>query len=516
MLESQFPILDRQIGGRLARRLTAWSARQRNSGCGRTAGRGELELRGEFTTSYANWALPEVDTATASSGFAGDCDERFEASGASEQRFSTLSEVWYNLCASTTVEGTVVDQREKSLERQMRAFHWVRLLADLPGRFAGSREEREAADRIESWLREIGIEQVSVQPVRGRPRTGWLASAHFGLGALACALGGALGAALAGLAAYSLSCQLRARESLFARWLPAANSLNVIGRVGPRAPSQRVVLCAQLDARQPGWIFAEFLAGWNAQRVAQSPMSRPARGPAAVAEILLWSATAVALARWLGASGFWITAAAMSLGVALGVGALVSLRQARSVRAPGANDNASGVAAMLTASEQLLATLPQGVELWVVGSGAGGDACSGMRAFVEEHRDWSRDHTFFIHFRCVGGGALHSIRREGPLGDTAYVSQLSELARRVSASGLFGSVTPVDWPEDTDGGVAARAAFPTLSLISLEADGLPRNKQLASDLPASLEMETVIRAADFGAAVARAALRGEAGPIALL
>ena len=61
-----------------------------------------------------------------------------------------------------------------------------------------------------------------------------------------------------------------------------------------------------------------------------------------------------------------------------------------------------------------------------------------------------------------------------------------------------------------------RAGFQALSLISLEADGLPRNRRLASDLPASLDMETVIRAADFGAAVARSALRGEAGPIALL
>jgi hypothetical protein len=45
---------------------------------------------------------------------------------------------------------------------------------------------------------------------------------------------------------------------------------------------------------------------------------------------------------------------------------------------------------------------------------------------------------------------------------------------------------------------------------------LPRNQRLASDLPASLDTETLIRAADFGAAVARAALRGESGPIALL
>jgi hypothetical protein len=410
----------------------------------------------------------------------------------------------------------VGDEREKSLERQMRAFHWVRLLAELPGRRQGTSEEREAADRVEAWLRDLGVEEVSAQPVRGRPHFPWVAGFHLGVGALACALGGALGVVLGGLAAYSFSRELRTRESLFSRWLPSADSLNVVGRVGSSAPTQRVVLCAELDARQPSWIFSEFLAGWNARRVDPAAASQPTRGPVGVAEILLWSAVAAVGARWLGASGFLLAAATLLIGVALAAGALVSLQQARAVRAPGANDNASGVAAMLTATEQMLAMLPRGVELWIVGSGAGGAGSSGMRAFVEAHRDWSPDHTLFLHYKCVGGGALHYLRREGPLGDTAYDSQLVELARRVSASGLFGELTPVDWPEDTEGGVAVRAGFQALSLLSLEADGLPRNRRLASDLPASLDMETVIRAADFGAAVARAALRGEAGPIAIL
>jgi hypothetical protein len=410
----------------------------------------------------------------------------------------------------------VNEEREKSLERQMRAFHWVRLLAELPGRLAGSREECEAAERIEAWMREIGIEEVSPQPVRGRPRSGWVAGLHLGVGAVACALGGVLGVVSGGLAAYSFSRELRARASLLSRWLPSADSLNVIGRAGSNAPSQRVVLCAELDAWQPSWISSEFFAGWNARRVDPTSMPRAARGPAHVAEILLWSAAAALLARWLGASGFLLAAATLLVGIALAGVALVTLRQARAVYAPGANDNASGIAAMLTAAEQLLALLPRGVELWIVASGAGSAGCSGMRAFVDAHRDWSPEHTLFIHYKCVGGGALHYIRREGPLGDIASVPQLVELARRVSASGLFGELTAVDWPEDTAGGVATREGFQALSLISLEADGLPRNRRLASDLPTLLDMESVIRASDFGVAVARAALRGEAGPIAIL
>jgi len=410
----------------------------------------------------------------------------------------------------------VSEEREKSLERQMRAFHWVRLLAELPGRLAGSHEEREAAARIEEWLREIGIEEISPQPAPGRPRPGWVAGLHLGSGALACALGGVLGVVLGGLAAYSFSRELRARRPLLSRWLPSPDCLNVVGRAGSSASGQRVVLCADLDAWQPSWISSELLAGWNARRVDPNFSSRAARSPVFVAEIALWSAAAALLAGWLGASGFLFAAVTTLVAVALAAAAAASLWQARAVRAPGANDNASGIAALLTAAEQLLALLPRGAELWVIASGGGSAGGSGMRAFVDAHRDWQRDHTLFIHYKCVGGGALHYIRRQGSLGDTAADSQLVELARRVSASGLFGRVTAVDWPEDTSGGVATREGFQALSLISLEADGLPRNLRLASDRPESLDMETVIRASDLGVAVARAALRGEAGPIAIL
>ena len=50
--------------------------------------------------------------------------------------------------------------REKSLERQLRAFHWVRVLAEIPGRLAGSESERAAALRVQEELREIGFEDV--------------------------------------------------------------------------------------------------------------------------------------------------------------------------------------------------------------------------------------------------------------------------------------------------------------------------------------------------------------------
>ena len=50
------------------------------------------------------------------------------------------------------------------------------------------------------------------------------------------------------------------------------------------------------------------------------------------------------------------------------------------------------------------------------------------------------------------------------------------------------------------------AGYPALSLISLEANGVPRNYHRVEDTVDALDMGMVVRAADFGAAVALAAV----------
>ena len=407
--------------------------------------------------------------------------------------------------------------REKSLERQIRAFHWIRLLAEIPRRFAGSPAEREAADRIGSWMRDLGVEDVQRQVVPSRPAAGLVLALHLGLAALACLLGGGLGALLAGLAAVSVRAELRRGVALLSRALPCPDSLNVIGRAGARHPGQRVVLSAHIDSAQAGWLFtqpvADFFSRRASRRRAHTP---PPPGPNALPEAAVLAAAGLLLAIWLGADGFLVGAARLLLGLGLAAGCAATLQWALAPASPGANDNASAVAAMLTCAEQLLAQLPDDVELWIVGTGAEEVGCRGMHAFVSEHAQWPTDTTYFLNFECVGGGSLHWVRSEGTLAKSGFPPTLVELARRVAASGVFGEVTPVDLLAGTDGHVPADRGFPSLSLISLEAGGVPRHYHRVDDVPEGVDLPTVIRAADFGAAVGRAALRGEAGPIAIL
>jgi hypothetical protein len=362
---------------------------------------------------------------------------------------------------------------EKSLEREIRAFHWIRLLAELSGRFAGTDQEGEAARRVEEWLRDLGFEEIGFTSVPSRPRPGWVWAVHFAVAALGCALGGFAGALLAGVAALSFRREATGASPWLSRMLPARDSQNIVARVGSLRPRRRVVLTA----------------------------------------LLVDASALVAVAAALGADGIAVLAARGLAVALLAVGALASLRWAGASASACAND-ASGIAAMLTAAEQLAAQLPPDVELWCAATGAEHTGARGMHALLEAHPEWRAEVTAFVNFAWLGGGSLHYARSEGELARAYYPTSLQELARRIAASGSYGAVSPADLAFATGARLAARRGPHVLSLVALEPNLLPRGFRARSDDPEQVDTELVIRAADFGCCVVSAYLRGDAEPLA--
>lgn len=411
--------------------------------------------------------------------------------------------------------GVLVEARASV--RSQRALRWIESLAALPERLAGTPSEREAAARVGQWMRELGVADVETRPVASRPRSGWVLALHAVVSLAGLWLDGFSGAVLAGLAALSFGAAVSGGTRTLSRALPAPASLSVVGRVSPDHPSRRIVLSAHIDAAQAGRLFSKPVAEFFARRAARRQKQGAApRGPLALPQAMLFTSAGLALAGALGASGALLTTAQFVIGAALLLTTALGLEWSFAKASPGANDNASAVAAMLTCAEQLLAQLPADTELWMVGTGAEEVGCCGMHAFVDAHESWPRETTLFLNFECVGGGRLHWIRSEGTLDKSGYPSTGIELARRIAASGGFGDVTPADLLAGTDGHVPAAHGFPVVSLISLEENGIPRNYHRSDDVPAAIDASMVVRAGDFGAAIGAAWLRGEAGPLALL
>ena len=399
----------------------------------------------------------------------------------------------------------------QAIDRTARVREWIRGLTDIAVRFAGTHGEREAAERVGQWMRDLGIPDVTLTPVRAQPRPGLSIGVHSLVCAIGVWWGDGLGAVVAILAVWSFRREVRWGRLLLARGLPQPQSVNVVGRAGAHAPARRVVLSAHTDTAQAGFIFRRELADLFARVQTWSGSAPP--GPLAGLEALLLSGAAVAVVGWLGAYGTLFDLARTVEIIGLTVTAALSFQWAMSPATPGANDNASAVAAMLTCAETLLKDLPDDVELWVAGVGAEEVGSNGMHALLDAHPDWPRDATYFVNFECVGGGALQIIRSEGMLRRIAYPPMLVELARRVAAGGAFGEVGVTDLLAATDGHVPADRGYSALSLISLEPNGVPRNYHRTDDTLDGVDAATVLRAADFSTAVVRAALRGEAAPI---
>jgi len=408
-------------------------------------------------------------------------------------------------------------------DRGARALEWIRALCHEPDRFAGGEGERRAAERLQDWMRGLGLADVRLQPVPARPRSGFSLALHAGVGLVGAFAGGLAGALLAGLAAWSLPREGARGAPLLSRLLRAGTSVNAVGRRGPETPGRRVVLSAHIDTAQAGAAFDPRLADLFARRSQERAREgAPPAGPLALPGALLWAAVAVAAVGWLGGGGalFGLARALVVLG--LGLTVAVGLQWALSRPTPGANDNASAVAAMLLCAEQLLPVLPDArryrrhfdaVRTFCLFIGYPRSGHSLVGSLLDAHPDWSRDDTCFVNFECVGGGQLHYVVSEGTHTKSLYPPRLIELARRLGEGGGFGAIAPVQLLAGTDGHVPAGRGYPALSLISLEANGVPRNYHRPEDLPEALDADLVVRAADFGAAVVRATLGGEAAPI---
>jgi hypothetical protein len=314
------------------------------------------------------------------------------------------------------VSETAAARPEKSLDREIRAFHWVRLLAELSGRFAGTDQEGEAARRVESWLRDLGFEEIGFASVPSQPRRGWVWAAHLAVAAIGCGVGGIAGVGLAVLAALSF----RREGAWLTRGWHARDSQNIVARVGALRPRRRVVLTAPLDAAQPSALFGGRLAA----QLARARGDRAPRGLAALPARALDAAALVAAATALGADGVVALAARAAMAAALACGALAAARWACARVSAGEND-ATGIAAMLSAAEQLAAQIPPDVELWCAATGASETGARGMRALLEAHPEWRPEATAFVNFAWVGGGDLHYLRSEGELARTVYPPSLA-------------------------------------------------------------------------------------------
>jgi Peptidase family M28 len=391
----------------------------------------------------------------------------------------------------------------------------IEKLCSFEGRGPGTDAERRAANWLAGRLRKMG-RRAEIEPTYVHPEYSLAIALHVALaiaGSLLALLFPAVGFALVLFAAFSLYGDQTTRYYLLRRLLFRRASQNIVspGR-RPGAPA-RLVLSAHYDAAKTGYVFSA-----RSVRLAHR-LSERARVMLGPIRLIFWAVVVPLLLltglRMAGIEGAWISIAQLAV-IAIGLLTLALLIDiALSEIVPGACDNASAVAAVLSVAELLGTEPPGNLDVWVVLPGAEECNAEGMACYMRAHRrELDRERTYFVNLDSVSYGDVHFQRSEGAIANQAMDRQLVELCEEIADRHRSGEgddghpPRPVRHPFHTDALPAVVRGFRAISIVGAEDGVGPPYYHTPEDKPANVDAASIERAVEFTLELVRAIDRG--------
>ena len=358
--------------------------------------------------------------------------------------------------------------------------------------------ERRAAEWIRDRLAEHGAEaRVEAERAHGGY---WI---PLGLMSAAAAAAGlargsrARAGLLAAAAAAGIADDVSAGPHLFRRLLRHRPTYNVVAEAGDRRAARTIVFVAHHDAAHGGLVFAPQLTtvpadafpGWYArQETSPQVMLLVVAGPALVA------LGALAGLRPLRSLGTFLALGSAAAFTDIGLRGVV----------PGANDNLSGVAALLELARALQERPVHGVRVLLVSTGSEESFMEGMRGFARRHfGSLPRESTEIVCLDSVGSPELILIEGEGMLRMRDYTPELRERIAGVAARAGIHLRRRLRLGLATDGLIALKAGYRSAAIGSVTEYKLPLNYHSPRDTADRLHYDTVRDAAALCEAVVR-------------
>lgn len=353
--------------------------------------------------------------------------------------------------------------------------------------------EKPQVPWLEQRLRDAGAHQIRVEPFRFQRRWAWRQGAPAGVGIAAAALGGPAGAALAAGALASFELDVSGKSRWTSRLLPGGEGANVAARVpAGGAAARTLVLVAHHDASRTGWLWRSPLLRFAFRN------ARERGGPRPVSEGLHVALALVAVGALVGSRLLRVVGAAL-----LAAAAAIGIDVARSPLVPGANDNATGVAAALALVAALARDPLERTDVVVVFPDCEEVGMGGMAAWLAAHRgELDPAATLVVGLDSLGSGAPVVSTRESPLLGR-YRGEDLDWADRGALR--VGEPPPrrTSLTLPTDAIVARQAGLRAISILSNDRDGGISNYHLPSDTADNVDWQSVERCTRLAGGVAR-------------
>jgi acetylornithine deacetylase/succinyl-diaminopimelate desuccinylase-like protein len=342
-------------------------------------------------------------------------------------------------------------------------------------------EDKPQVAWLERRLRDAGAHEIHTETFRFQRRP-WRYVAHAGAGVGAAAAGGPVGAAVGAATLVSIELETSGRSRWTAPLLPAGDGVNVVARV-PAAgePERTVVFLAHHDAQRSGLL-------WRLPR-GKEPYALP--GQIAAAAIAVGCLIGSRVLRVLG-------------GLVLAVATLLGLDIARNRVVPGANDNATGVAALVSLITAFARDPLEHTDVIAVFTDCEEVGLGGSAAWVDAHRDELQpSSTLVVSLDTLGSGEPAVVGRDGSL--TAHYSRATQdWADRGAMRAAVAPPRRVDLIASTDAIVAQHAGLHALSVTSCAPDGtLGPHYHQPTDTPGQIDYDSVEQCTRLAAGIAR-------------
>jgi hypothetical protein len=382
----------------------------------------------------------------------------------------------------------------------------IRELCSFEGRGPGTDAERRAANMLAGRLRGIG-RRAEIEPFFSHPQYALVHLIHAAMavaGSVIATVQPAVGFTLVFLAAVSTYLDLNTRFYLVRSLLFRRASQNVVSPGNrPDAPA-RLVLIAHYDAARTGYIFSK-----ASNRIRKLPERvRLGLGPF---RIFFWLGLAPLLpilgARMAGVDATWLAALQAVPTIILIVAGFLLVDIALSEIVPGAYDNASGVAAVISAADELTANPPENLDVWVLLAGSEESFCEGSRAFIRSRRkDFDRATTAFVNVDSVSFGQVAYEISQGPVISVPHDPQLIELCEALVTAGATDGdrARPIRHPLLDDALPPRVRRMRAITLRTTDADGnLAPWYHTQDDVPDRVDSAALARATEFVIALVR-------------
>jgi hypothetical protein len=365
------------------------------------------------------------------------------------------------------------------------------LARDIGPRLPGTGKERRAVHYVMRRLREIGV-PAALLPVRVPPSFAFMYVVLFCWIAVGVPIGTVsplIGFIISLLGAIVFGLELL-RVPVISRLFATRRGSNVLGIIPARVndeigqPARRVILTAHLDTARSGLLWHTSLI-----KVLRSFVIT-------IISCVIWIPILLLAGNFGRFSSIW-QIAWLPMIILLLVAILLTEAELRGEALNGANDNASGVAALIALANTLKNEHLDNVETWLLYTTGEEAGQVGMHGFLRDN-SFLPEETYFINLDQVGAGTIHYTQSEGLLRSRPSSDQLLKYAGEIASRHPEWELEPANYRlMPTDQYAALIEGYEAISIIGLDQNGLPPHWHQTSDTLDAVDVDTVQIATDL-------------------